>query len=115
MNAKMLELLEGDASKYPKFIEANYPHIFNNLIEYWGTHQMTPYLDELMMSKRSDRQGFPPEAATEVWAISSLYAKLRPAEDKGLGTDVWQTDVETAHSDWKEAIFSKDAEDKDQG
>ena len=112
----MLELLEGDASKYPKFVEANFPYIFENLIEYWGTHQMTAYLDELMMSKRSNRQGFPPEAAAEIWAISSLYAKLRPAEERGLGTDVWKTDVETAHTDWKDSVFVKDTEtDKDQG
>lgn len=115
MNAKMLELLEGDASKYPRFLEANYPYIFEKLIEYWGTSQMPAYLDELMMSKRSSRTGFPPAAATEIWTISSLYAKLRPAEEKGLGTDIWQTDIETAHTDWKDAKFSKDEEDKDQG
>ena len=112
MNKKLLELLQGDESKYPKAIEANYPYIFEKLLEYWGTAQMKAYLDELMMSKRpNNRQGFSAEVTAEIWTLNSFYEALYPT-DKGLGTDVWQLDQDIAHSDWKESVFSKDKDEK---
>ena len=107
MNQRMMELLQGHTSQYPKVLETHFPHVFNKLIECWGTHQMVPYLDELMMSKRPGRQGFPPEAATEIWAISSLYSTLYPEARSGLATNVWLEDRETAHTDWKESTSTK--------
>ena len=95
MNKKLLKLLQGDESKYPKVLEASYPHIFEKLIEYWDTAEMTPYLDELMMSKRpKNRQGFSDEVTAEIWTLNSFYAKLHPKTEKGLGTDVWQLQLE---------------------
>lgn len=105
MNQKMLELLQGHTDQYPKYVEANYPHIFAKLIEYWGTNQMYSYLDELVFSKRSDRQGFPAEAAAEVWALSGLYRKMWPEAAASNATDVWREDSETVHTDWKDSVF----------
>ena len=112
MNQKMLEVLQGDASKYPKFIEAHFPHVFEKLLEYWGTYQMHAFLDDLMLSRRPGRQGFPPEAAAEIWVLSSFYAKHYPDEAVGLGTDVWQEDVEAVRADLKESAATKNSEDK---
>ena len=95
MNQTILKLFQGNESKYPKYIEEHYPQIFEKLLEYWETCQMYPYLDELMMSKREGRQGFPPEAAVEVWTLNSLYLAMYPNPDKGLGTDIWLEDSTT--------------------
>jgi hypothetical protein len=112
MNKKLLKLLKGDESKYPKFIEANYPHIIEKLLEYWGTAQMPLYFEELMMSKRGiNRQGFPAEVTAEIWTLNSFYEALYPNTVKGLGTDVWLLDQDAARSNWKESYFHKKAED----
>jgi hypothetical protein len=111
MNKKLLKLLKDDESKYPKFIEANYPYIIEKLLEYWGTAQMHPYLEELMMSKRGvNRQGFPAEVAAEIWALNNFYEALCPNTVKGLGTDVWLQDKDNAR--WKESFFHKAKDDK---
>ncbi len=113
MNKTLLKLLKGDESKYPKFIEANYPYIIEKLLEYWGTAQMPPYLEELMISKRGvNRQGFPAEVAAELWALNSFYEALYPNTVKGLGTDVWLLDKDIARKDWKEPFFHKAKDDK---
>ena len=100
MNKKLLKLLQDNESKYPKFLEAKYPYIIEKLIEYWGTAEMTPYLDELMMSKRpKNRQGFSAEVTAEVWTLNSFYAALYPDTHKGLGTDVWQLQLDQQIAD----------------
>ena len=112
MNKKLLKLLQDNESKYPKFLEAKYPYIIEKLLEYWGTAQMTPYLDELMMSRRpKNRQGFSAEVTAEIWALNSFYEALYPRV-KGLGTDVWQQDEDIVRSEWKESVFSKGKDDK---
>lgn len=108
MNQKMLELLGEHADKYPRVIEENYPHVFEKLLELWGTAEMQPYLDELMMSRRPGRQGFPANAAAEVWALSAAYAKLHPAlEPESPLNDLWSSDTDAARDAWKQGLYSK--------
>lgn len=90
MNPKLLELLGPHADKYPTTLERDFPHVFDKLVELWGTAQMWPYLDELMMSRRPGRQGFPDAAAAEIWALNSVYASLHPDEaPKSPVDDLW--------------------------
>ena len=112
MNQKLLKLLKGDESKYPKYIEEHYPQIIEKLLEYWKTPQMYLYLDELMMSKRSDRLGFPPEAASEIWSLNSLYENMHPNPIKSLGTNVWLKDKKTVHEEWKQSVYKKSEDNK---
>lgn len=105
MNQKMIELLGEHADKYPKSIEQNYPHVFEKLLELWGTTAMQSYLDDLMMSKRPGRQGFPDASAAEIWALSAAYAKLYPpAESDSPLNDLWAIDTDTARHAWKQGL-----------
>ena len=104
MNKTLLKLLQGEESKYPKYIEEHYPNIIEKLLEYWGTPLMYQYFDELMMSKRPGRQGFPPEATLEIWALNSLYESMHPNNEKGLGTNVWLKDEKTVREEWKRSF-----------
>jgi hypothetical protein len=107
MNQKMLELLGEHADKYPKAIEQQFPHVFAKLLELWGTDEMRSFLDDLMMSKRPGRQGFPDVAAAEVWALSSAYSKLNPSPESGSPfDDLWSNDADAARDAWKEAAHS---------
>lgn len=111
MNPKMTEYLGEHADKYPKQIEERFPHIFDKLLELWGTMQMHDYLDELMMSRRAGRQGFPDGVAAEVWALSAVYAKLYPppSSDSPVN-DLWSNDVDAARDAWKQGLTGKAGE-----
>ena len=89
MNEKMLQILNGAEAKYPHYLEKNFPHVFNRIIELWKLPMMEKYFGELMMDTRDGkRKGFPPEAAMEVFNLSLIYDKQRhkPATQ---ATDVW--------------------------
>jgi hypothetical protein len=106
MNQKMLEYLGEHAEKYPKSLEQQFPHVFQKLVELWGTTDMRPYFDELIMSNRPNRHGFPPEAVTEIWALSKVYSTLHPEHEppEGISTfgDIWNVDVDAARDSWKQ-------------
>jgi hypothetical protein len=87
MNEKMLELLRNQPDKYPKYLEAHFPHIFQQLVEVWDTMGAESFFNELMMSKRVGRRGFPPEATAEIWALQQVHSSSHEAEQKS--TDVW--------------------------
>ncbi|MEZ0237202.1 MAG: hypothetical protein ACAH06_04000 [Methylophilaceae bacterium] len=106
MNQKMLEHLGEHADKYPTNLEQKYPHVFHKLVEFWGTTDMRPYFDELIMSNRPNRLGFPPETVTEIWALSKLYSTLHPEheppESISAFGDIWNVDVDAARDSWKQ-------------
>lgn len=105
MNQAMLKLLGDYKDKYPSVLERDFPHVFNKLLALWGSEEMHAYLEELIISQRPGRQGFPDAAAAEIWQISSVYAKLHPssAPQKPIDT-VWSLDGEVMRDAWKEAI-----------
>jgi hypothetical protein len=105
MNQKMLEYLREHADKYPEHLEQNFPHVFEKLLEFWGTARMRPYFDELIMSNRPNRLGFPAEAVTEIWTLSRVYAELHPdastESEVTVVEDVWNVDIEVGRGFWK--------------
>lgn len=106
MNQKMLEYLGEHAEKYPKNLEQKYPHVFQKIVDLWGTADMRSYFDELIMSNRPNRLGFPPEAVTEIWALSKLYSTLHPEHEppETVSTfgDIWNVDSDAARDNWKQ-------------
>lgn len=104
MNQKLLEYLGEHADKYPKHLEQSFPHVFHKLVEFWGTANMRAYFDELIMSNRPNRLGFPPEAVTEIWALSKVYSTLHPEDEpETISTfgDIWNADIDGVRDDWK--------------
>ena len=95
MNEKMLALVQGNASQYPSYLEAHFPHVFNRLLEVWGTAAAEAYFNELMLSQRSNRAGFPPEATGEIWALHQAYSATRGSEPEG--SDIWNVGSDDAH------------------
>jgi len=98
MNTKMLEILGDQAGKYPNYLEAHYPHVFQKLLELWNTPDGDLYFDELMLSKRADRHGFPPEATAEIWALQRIHSSLRESQAAQQNErDVWASGSDDAH------------------
>jgi hypothetical protein len=88
MNERLLKVLDGDAEFYPRFIEERFPRVFNKILELCETKLIEAYLLDLMVDKRGGtRQGFPPEAATEIVRLSRYFSTL---EARKNAQDVWQ-------------------------
>ena len=58
---------------YPHALESQFPRIFAHIIDSWGTPRLTEYFGELMLTSRSNRQGFPLEVASEIMQLYRLY------------------------------------------
>lgn len=87
MNPRLFNLLNKDEDLYPKVLEERFPRVFNKLLELWQTPHIEDYLRDLMVDKRSgDRQGFPPEAASEIIRLSNFVYEQHNA---GKQVEAW--------------------------
>lgn len=60
-----------------------FPRIANFLAANWSDEKaVRPYLDELFVDQRGNRQGFPPEVIAELFALRSYYEDRHPALGK---------------------------------
>lgn len=69
-------LLGSDAQHYPKRLEASFPHILGKIVSLWGKPDLDAYLDGLMVTERTDRQGFQDDVAMEIFHLSTIHAGL---------------------------------------
>ncbi len=78
MNEKLMERLRGHEAAYPKNLEEKFPRVFNRIVELWDTKGIDDYFNDLLMDTRGGtRQGFPPEIASEIFALSIAHEKIR--------------------------------------
>lgn len=77
MDEKLLHILNSREDIYPKELEQQYPRVLNRIIELWYSPKIDDYFTDLLVDTRGDRQGFPPEVASELFKLSQFHAKLR--------------------------------------
>ena len=84
MNEKLISLLGAHADRYPHKLEASFPHVIDRMVALWGSAELRPFLDALMLADRPGRQGFPPEVATEIFRLVNVLDELdeKPASEK---------------------------------
>jgi hypothetical protein len=88
MNERLLKILDGNTEFYPRFLEDRFPRVFNKIVELCETKLIEAYLLDLMVDKRGGtRQGFPPEAATEIVRLGRYFSSLEARKNE---KDVWQ-------------------------
>ena len=74
------------AAKLPRDIRPmallrSFPRIANLLAVTWTEPTaFRPYIDELFVDRRGNRQGFPPEVMEELFALRAFYEEMHPAE-----------------------------------
>ncbi|MBK1678798.1 hypothetical protein [Rhodocyclus tenuis] len=86
LREKMHEHLAENADAYPLQLEQRFPQILARLVELWGTADLDHYLNSLMVADRSDRQGFPSDAAREIFRLSVIHGALGlAAKPSGTG------------------------------
>jgi hypothetical protein len=88
MNPRLHKLLSKNLDVYPTLLEEKFPRVFNKLLELWDTPHLEIFLQDLLMDNRSgNRQGFPPEAASEIIKLSNYLDSLKAPE---TGGDAWE-------------------------
>ena len=100
LRAKLLEKMGDAAEKYTGRIE-RFPHIFRKIVELWGTAELDAYLQELMVSQRVRRAGFPQDVALDVLRLSSVHGMLGLSKEPVGSVWQWAAEVDVARGEKK--------------
>lgn len=84
MNDKLMALLGAHTDRYPHKLEAGFPHVIDRIVALWGSADLHPFLEALMLADRPGRQGFPPDVATEIFRLVNVLDDLdqKPVSSK---------------------------------
>lgn len=71
-------VVDGDrAWLYPKEVELQFPRILEYIVEHWKTPELDDFFDDLIVTPRAGRQGFPEKVALELFHLATLHASYR--------------------------------------
>jgi tankyrase len=73
INTRVDLLFKNLPHKYPRHLQRNFPHVLNRIMQIWNTPEFESYMHELMIDKRSGRQGFPLEVIAELMFLGELH------------------------------------------
>jgi hypothetical protein len=81
MNERLLKILNNREQNYPHALEKQFPRIFEKIMSLWDSPEVDAFLADLMMTTRSNRQGFPQDVASDIIYLHMLHeAKNKPGE-----------------------------------
>jgi hypothetical protein len=66
-------LFQNFSDKYPRLLERDYPHVLIDLMHVWGEPEFGSMMQELLVSKRSDRGGFSADIVEELMFLHKLH------------------------------------------
>jgi len=92
MDDRVLAIVQGRTNLYPTNLEQRFSRILNRIIELWESPEIENYFTDLLIDNRGGtRQGFPPEVASEIFALSQVSEKLRAQSRAApVASDPWQ-------------------------
>lgn len=90
MNDKLAEQL-GSARVYPHHLEQGFPHIIEQIAEFWGKPALGRYLDDLLFDHRGNRNGFSPAILLEIFALQTRHRATQPLPPPSI--DSWRDNV----------------------
>jgi len=73
MIERLLKILNNREQNYPHALEKQFPRIFEKIMSLWDLPELDAYLADLMMTTRSNRQGFPREVASDIIYLHMLH------------------------------------------
>lgn len=88
MNELLLKMLHQNTRMYPTRFAERFPRLLNKMMDLWGTNACTEFFSELLVSDRTDREGFPPDIAEEILRCSNLHDADYPPQADGK-IDPW--------------------------
>jgi len=71
-------------AKFPEFMEKSFARILMRIESTWGTQETSSYINSLVLGSdtdRTDRQGFPAEAMTELMLLMQVHQRFFPLID----------------------------------
>ena len=77
MNKKLLKILNNREQNYPHALEKKYPRVFSQVMTFWDSPEIDLLFTELMVNRRSHRQGFPADVASDLIYLSMVNSRLR--------------------------------------
>jgi ankyrin repeat protein len=84
------------ASRYPRKLAEGFPHVAHRIAELWDDKDaLGDYFTELMVSKRPNRRGFPPDVGAEIVYLSMAYdlnGPIRPGPQEAPQTTTGPVD-----------------------
>lgn len=92
MDQRLLRILGGNVDKYPKKLAEKFPRVFSKIMALWDAPEIDDYFMELMVDKRGDRVGFPPEVAAEIMHLNLVHASQHAANAKG---NIWAASADS--------------------
>lgn len=104
MNERLLKVLDGNIEFYPHIIEERFPRVFNKTLELCETKLIEAYLLDLMVDNSGGtRQGFPPEAASEIVRLGKYFSSMDSRRQK---QDPWNNISELKRSEAERLGFT---------
>ena len=86
---KLLGLLGGHENAFPWKTAERFPHVVEKLASLWqNPPAIRAYFDQLLLTRRESREGFPLEIYTEIFSLSEFYDKQHQATKKSRD-DFW--------------------------
>jgi hypothetical protein len=92
MNEKLLKILNSREQNYPHALEKQFPLILEKIILLWDSSEFDAYLADLMMTTRSNRQGFPREVASDIIYLHMLHENKDEAGESSAWAQLLRDD-----------------------
>lgn len=70
-----------------------FPRIYRHIVDGWGSYELHDYFEELILSKREKRHGFPADVMMELLGLYNIHKDLYP---KNTDHDKWLIDPDVA-------------------
>ena len=86
MDARLLRILGNREQNYPHALEKQFPRIFSQIMALWDSPEIDALFSDLMVTKRSDRQGFPPDVASDIIYLSMVHTRMK---GRNVDGDPW--------------------------
>lgn len=93
-DANLLKVLKGHERLYPYHLAEQFPQIVQRIVAIWSSPEVArPYFQNLLMSDRDNRQGFPLKVYSELLELSLLYDRLFPSKPRpvNIPRDPWES------------------------
>lgn len=95
MDDRLLKILKGRDQNYPHALEKQFPRIFEKIMSLWDSLEFDAYLADLMMTTRSNRQGFPREVASDIIYLHMLHENKDGSGESATWAQVLRDDQAT--------------------
>ena len=87
--AKLRKLIEGYEQSFPSQLTDRFPNILEKFVSLWEKPvEAGEYFEQLLVTQREGRQGFPPDVHKEIFSLRELYYKLHPSMERKTD-DFW--------------------------